>query len=64
MSEMSSFWSGWIIVLTVGNVVACFWLVWWTMRKRPETKYQNPSEQIRVRKDDRLRVIKMEAEKE
>ncbi|MEJ2668803.1 MAG: NADH-quinone oxidoreductase subunit J, partial [Gammaproteobacteria bacterium] len=34
-----------------------------TMRKRPETKYQNPSEQIKVRKEDRLRVIKMEAEK-
>jgi len=34
-----------------------------TMRKRPETKYQNPSEQIRVRKQDRLRIIKMEAEK-
>ena len=36
-----------------------------TMRKRPETtKYQNPSEQIKVRKQDRLRVVKMEAEKE
>ena len=35
-----------------------------TMRKRSETKYQNPSEQIKVRKQDRLRVIKMEAEKE
>jgi len=34
-----------------------------TMRKRPETKYQNPSEQIKVRKQDRLRIIKMEAEK-
>ncbi len=35
-----------------------------TMRKRSETKYQNPSQQIRVRKADRLRVVKMEAEKE
>jgi NADH-quinone oxidoreductase subunit J len=35
-----------------------------TMRKRPETKYQNPSEQIKVRKQDRLRIIKMESEKE
>ena len=34
-----------------------------TMRKRPGTKYQNPSEQIKVRKEDRLRIIKMEAEK-
>jgi len=35
-----------------------------TMRKRPQSKYQNPSEQIKVKKEDRLRVIKMEAEKE
>jgi NADH-quinone oxidoreductase subunit J len=34
-----------------------------TMRKRPDSKYQDPSEQIKVRKADRLRVIKMEAEK-
>jgi cytochrome c oxidase cbb3-type subunit 3 len=31
---MSSFWSGWIIVLAVGNILACFWLIWWTMKKR------------------------------
>jgi len=31
---MSSFWSGWIIVLTVGNILGCFWLIWWTMRSR------------------------------
>lgn len=31
---MSSFWSSWIIVLTVGNILACLWLIWWTMRKR------------------------------
>ena len=35
-----------------------------TMRKRPETKYQNPSQQIKVKKKDRLRIIKMEAEKQ
>ena len=33
---MSGFWSGWIIVLTVGNILACVWLVWWTMRKRKD----------------------------
>jgi cytochrome c oxidase cbb3-type subunit 3 len=31
---MSAFWSGWIIVLTVGNILACFWLIRWTMKKR------------------------------
>jgi NADH-quinone oxidoreductase subunit J len=30
-----------------------------TMRKRPKTKYQNPSDQIKVRKEDRLRIVKM-----
>ncbi len=32
-----------------------------TMRKRTQTKYQNPSEQIKVRKADRLRIVKMPA---
>jgi NADH-quinone oxidoreductase subunit J len=35
-----------------------------TLRKRPGTRYQNPSEQMKVRKKDRLRIIKMEAEKQ
>ena len=35
-----------------------------TMRKRAQTKYQNPSEQIKVRKADRLRIVKMPAEEE
>ncbi len=34
-----------------------------TLRKRPETKYQDPSKQIAVRKSDRVRLIKMPAEK-
>ena len=34
-----------------------------TMRKRKDTtKHQNPSEQIRVKSEDRLRVIKMTSE--
>jgi cytochrome c oxidase cbb3-type subunit 3 len=35
MSELSTFWSGWVIVLTAGNILGCVWLIWWTMRKRP-----------------------------
>lgn len=31
---MSEFWSIWIIVLTVGNILGCWWLVRWTMKKR------------------------------
>ncbi|MES9845953.1 MAG: NADH-quinone oxidoreductase subunit J [Candidatus Sedimenticola sp. PURPLELP] len=34
-----------------------------TMRKRPETKSQNPSEQVKVKKGpDRIQVVSMEAE--
>jgi NADH-quinone oxidoreductase subunit J len=35
-----------------------------TMRKRPQTRYQNPAEQVMVRREDRVRVIRMEAETE
>ncbi|MCU7958730.1 MAG: cytochrome C oxidase Cbb3, partial [gamma proteobacterium symbiont of Bathyaustriella thionipta] len=31
---MSAFWSWWIIILTVGNIAACVWLIRWTMKKR------------------------------
>ena len=32
-----------------------------TLRKRKDSKYQNPSEQVRVRAADRMRVVKMAA---
>jgi NADH-quinone oxidoreductase subunit J len=35
-----------------------------TMRKRSKTKYQSPSAQIKVRKGDRLRIIKMPSSRE
>ena len=34
-----------------------------TMRKRKDTKYQDPAKQIEVRREDRVRLIKMPAEK-
>jgi len=34
-----------------------------TLRRRPETKYQKPEEQVSVRWQDRIRVVKMQAEK-
>jgi NADH-quinone oxidoreductase subunit J len=34
-----------------------------TMRKRPETKAQNPVDQVGVRREDRVRLVEMEAEK-
>jgi NADH-quinone oxidoreductase subunit J len=34
-----------------------------TMRRRAGTKHQNPADQVKVMKQDRLRVVKMDAEK-
>ena len=34
-----------------------------THRTRRETKYQNPNEQVKVRRADRLRIIDMPLEK-
>lgn len=31
---MSTFWSNWITAITVINIVACLWLILWTMKKR------------------------------
>lgn len=33
-----------------------------TLRRRPKTKYQTPGKQIKVKREDRLRIIKMDAE--
>ena len=33
---MSSFWSGWIIVLTLANIIGAVWLLWWTQTSSPE----------------------------
>ena len=46
------------VILLVGIVAA----IGLTMRKRPETKSQDPSRQSTVKARDRLRVIKMDAE--
>jgi len=33
-----------------------------TLRRRPQTKYQTPGEQIKVKRNDRLKIISMDAE--
>ena len=35
---MSSFWSGWIILLTVANIVGALWLLWMTSKTSPDEK--------------------------
>ncbi|MBL1261851.1 MAG: NADH-quinone oxidoreductase subunit J [Thiotrichaceae bacterium] len=34
-----------------------------TMRKRPDSKYQDPAMQVAVRREDRVRIVKMATEK-
>ena len=34
-----------------------------TMRRRKDTKYQRPAQQIQVRREDRVRLVKMKSEK-
>jgi NADH-quinone oxidoreductase subunit J len=34
-----------------------------TLRRRPETKYQNPALQVRVQRSERVRLVKMKSEK-
>jgi NADH-quinone oxidoreductase subunit J len=46
------------VILLVGIVAA----IGLTMRRRPETKYQDPGQQVLVKAKDRLRVIKMDPE--
>lgn len=48
------------IILLVAIVAA----IALTMRRRPDTKYQVPSRQVEVRKEDRLRVVQMPSEKQ
>ena len=46
------------IILLVAIVAA----IALTFRRRPTTKYQNPDKQISVKRNDRVRVVKMDAE--
>jgi NADH-quinone oxidoreductase subunit J len=47
------------VILTVAVVAA----VMLTLRRRPGARHQNPGEQSRVNASDRVRMIKMDAEK-
>lgn len=47
------------IILLVAIVAA----IALTMRRRPDTKYQAPGQQVEVRKEDRLRMVQMPSEK-
>lgn len=38
---MNAGWSVYIIVLTLGNILACLWLLWWTSKRRPDEKAED-----------------------
>jgi NADH-quinone oxidoreductase subunit J len=48
------------VILLVGIIAA----VMLTLRQRKDTKYQNPSEQLAVKRNDRVRLVKMDAVKD
>lgn len=48
------------VILLVGIIAA----IMLTLRKRKDTKYQNPSEQLAVKRNDRVRLVKMASEKD
>lgn len=48
------------VILLVGIIAA----IMLTLRQRKDTKYQNPSEQIAVKRNDRVRLVKMAVEKD
>lgn len=35
---MSAFWSWWISLIALANILACVWLIRWTAKKRPDEK--------------------------
>ncbi len=48
------------VILLVGIIAA----VMLTLRQRKDTKYQNPSEQLAVKRNDRVRLVRMATEKD
>ncbi len=51
-------------VAAVILVVAIIAAITLTLRKRPNTRHQDPSKQVQVKKEDRLRVVKVETDTE
>jgi NADH-quinone oxidoreductase subunit J len=47
------------IVLLVAIVAA----IMLTLRRRPETRYQDPAKQVQVKRDERIRMVSMPAVK-
>ena len=50
-------------VASVILLVAIIAAIALTLRRRPATKYQTPGKQVQVKRNDRLRIVKMDAER-
>src|SRR6267143_959254 len=56
-----------LVVVYVGAVivlVAIIAAIALTLRRRKDRRYQDPSQQVRVRREERVRLVSMPAEKE
>lgn len=49
--------AGFILLVAIVSAIVL------THRKRPETRYQDPSRQVRVRREERVRLVRMDAER-
>jgi len=48
--------AGFILLVAIVSAIVL------THRRRPETRYQDPSRQVQVRREDRVRLVRMDAE--
>jgi len=48
------------VILTVAIIAA----IMLTLRQRTGVKHQNPTRQVQVRKEDRIRILKMPSERQ
>lgn len=49
-------------IASVILLVAIIAAITLTLRRRPKTKYQTPANQVKVKREDRLRIVKMDSE--
>ena len=51
------------VAVTTSVLAAIVAAIALTLRRRPDTKYQNPAKQVRVSRNERVRLVKMASEK-
>ena len=61
---MTSRQHNFIVVLAALLLVAIIAAIALTLRRRTDTKAQDPAQQVAVRRQDRVRLVSMQAEKD